>query len=128
MDQQTLQPPQHQDTRPGLEHEMTPRPRSSDPSQRGSGKLKDKLAVITGGDSGIGRAVAIAFAREGADVAISYLPEEEKDARETSRWVKDAGRKSLQFAGDIGDEVHCRDIVERAASEFGRFDILVNNA
>src|SRR5689334_10732523 len=98
MDQQTLQPAQGQDTRPGLEHEMTPRPRSSDPTHRGSGKLKDKLAVITGGDSGIGRAVAIAFAREGADVAILYL-REHQDAEETRRLVEAEGRTCAYFAG-----------------------------
>src|SRR5438874_13220788 len=127
MDQQTLQPPQHQDTRPGLEHEMTPRPRSSDPSQRGSGKLLDKLAIITGGDSGIGRATAIAFAREGADVAIVYL-NEHGDAAETRRLVEQEGRECVPIAGDVGSEEFCRTTVEKIVQRFGRLDTLVNDA
>ncbi len=117
-----------QEAPPGHETEMRTKPDHGEESYRGFGRLKDKAALITGGDSGIGRAVAIAFAREGADVAISYLPEEEKDARETARWVKDAGRKSLEFPGDIRDEQHCRQFVDRVFHEFGRLDILVNNA
>jgi NAD(P)-dependent dehydrogenase (short-subunit alcohol dehydrogenase family) len=92
------------------------------------GRLKEKTALITGGDSGIGRAVAIAYAREGADVAIGYLPEEEADARETVRWVEQAGRKALALPGDIQDERFCRDMVDRVFAERGRLDILVNNA
>jgi NAD(P)-dependent dehydrogenase (short-subunit alcohol dehydrogenase family) len=111
----------------GLESEMEPRPDYGEESYRGSGKLQGKAAVITGGDSGIGRAVALAFAREGADVLISYL-DEHSDAQETVRIVEKEGRRCVPVAGDIGDEAHCRQIVERAMQEFGRLDILVNNA
>jgi len=111
----------------GLESEMQPRPDYGEESYRGSGKLEGKAAVITGGDSGIGRAVALAFAREGADVLISYL-DEHSDAEETVRIVEKEGRRCIAVAGDIGDEAHCRQIVERAIQEFGRLDILVNNA
>ena len=120
-------PPQKQTTKPGREHEMTPRPKAEDPQHRGSGKLDGKVALITGGDSGIGRAVAIAFAKEGADVAISYL-EEERDAEETQRMVQEHGRKCVLLPGDVGDEKLCRRIVDRTAKELGRLDILVNNA
>jgi len=113
---------------PGLEAEMTPRPDYGADSYRGHGRLEGKAAVITGGDSGIGRAVAVAFAREGADVLISYLEEEEADARETARAVESAGRRCVRAAGDIRDESHCRSVVERAVEEFGRLDVLVNNA
>lgn len=106
---------------------MTPRPDHGEHSYRGSGKLKGKAAIITGGDSGIGRAVAIAFAREGADVLISYLSEHE-DAQETAGWVEEAGRKAILVPGDIQDKQHCRSIIERAVEGFGRLDILVNNA
>jgi len=126
-DQQPLQPPQHQDRRPGREYEMTPRPQAEDPTYQGSGKLAGKVALITGGDSGIGRAVAIAFAKEGADVCVSYL-EEQTDAEETKRQVQDEGRRCLLVAGDIGDEGHCRSLVQRTVGELGRLDILVNNA
>jgi NAD(P)-dependent dehydrogenase (short-subunit alcohol dehydrogenase family) len=112
---------------PGLESEMTPAPDYGEQSYKGSGKLKGKAAIITGGDSGIGRAVALAFAREGADVLISYLNEEE-DAQKTRAVVEKEGRKCLTVAGDIGEEAHCKKIVEQAAKEFGRIDILVNNA
>jgi NAD(P)-dependent dehydrogenase (short-subunit alcohol dehydrogenase family) len=111
----------------GLESEMQPRPDYGEESYRGSGKLEGKAAVITGGDSGIGRAVALAFAREGADVLISYL-DEHSDAEETVRIVEKEGRRCIAIAGDIGDEAHCRQIVERAIQEFGKLDILVNNA
>ena len=111
----------------GLESEMEPRPDYGEESYRGSGKLQGKAAVITGGDSGIGRAVALAFAREGADVLISYL-DEHSDAEETVRIVEKEGRRCIAVAGDISDEAHCRQIVERAVQEFGRLDILVNNA
>src|ERR687890_1961267 len=115
------QPPQHQERRPGIESEMTPRPKAEDPGHRGSGKLQDKMAMITGGDSGIGRAVAIAFAREGADVAIVYL-NEHTDAEETKRLVEKEGRRCLAIAGDVGNEQFCRESVERTVSEFRRLD------
>ncbi len=124
--EQTL-PPQQQDRQPGLESEMQPQPRAEDPGYRGSGKLRGKVALITGGDSGIGRAVAIAFAREGADIAIVYLNEHE-DAEETRRQVQDEGRRCLTIAGDIGDESFCREAVQKTVDEFGRLDVLVNNA
>ena len=126
-DQQPLQPPQHQDQRPGREYEMTPRPRAEDPRHRGSGKLTGKVALITGGDSGIGRAVAIAFAREGADIAVSYL-EEHTDAEETRRQVEEEGRRCITIAGDIGHEEFCRGLVQQTVGDLGRLDILVNNA
>ena len=106
---------------------MADKPDHGEQSYKGLGRLKDKVALITGGDSGIGRAVAIAFAREGADVAISYV-EEHDDGRETERWVKDAGRRCLLLPGDITDESHCQELIRRVQSEFGRLDILVNNA
>jgi NAD(P)-dependent dehydrogenase (short-subunit alcohol dehydrogenase family) len=124
--QQPPQPAQRQDM-PGETGRMTPRPDHGETSYRGSGRLLDRVAIITGADSGIGRAVAIAFAREGADVLISYYNEEE-DARETGRWVEEAGRRALLVSGDIKDEAHCRKLVERARETFGRIDILVNNA
>jgi NAD(P)-dependent dehydrogenase (short-subunit alcohol dehydrogenase family) len=112
---------------PGLESRMTPAPDFGEATYRGSGKLEGKVALITGADSGIGRAVALAFAREGADVLISYLDEDE-DAEETARVVKEAGRTALAVAGDIQDEQHCVQLIERAVSELGHLDILVNNA
>ncbi len=120
--------PEQQQEAPGDTAEMTPKPDHGEESYKGTGKLKDRAAVITGGDSGIGRAVAIAFAREGSDVLISYLPEEEEDARETARWVEQAGRRVVLVPGDIADRRHCRSIIERAVSAFGKLDILVNNA
>src|SRR4051812_14264771 len=113
---------------PGLESEMRNKPDHGEESYRGFGRLEGLTALITGGDSGIGRAVAIAFAREGADVAISYLPDEEEDARETVRWVEAAGRKCLQLPGDIRHESHCTEMVHRTIADLGRLDILVNNA
>ncbi|QQV76683.1 SDR family oxidoreductase [Sphingomonas aliaeris] len=124
-----LQPPlpeQQQDV-PGHTEEMNPRPDHGEESYRGSGRLADKAVVITGGDSGIGRAVAIAFAREGADILISYLNEDD-DAQETARWIEEAGRKVVLVPGDISDAAHCRSIVAQAVEAFGRIDILVNNA
>ncbi|MFL5760069.1 MAG: SDR family oxidoreductase [Thermomicrobiales bacterium] len=112
---------------PGLESEMTPAPDFGEASYQGFGRLAGKAALITGGDSGIGRAVALAFAREGADVLISYLSEH-TDAEETARIVREAGRAAITMAGDIADGAHCRSLVERAVSELGRLDILVNNA
>jgi NAD(P)-dependent dehydrogenase (short-subunit alcohol dehydrogenase family) len=112
---------------PGKESEMKPQPDHGEESYRGSGKLTDRVALITGGDSGIGKAVAIAYAREGADVAISYLNEHE-DAQEVGNWVKRAGRKELLLPGDISQEEHCRSLVEKTVQQFGHIDILVNNA
>jgi len=120
-------PEAQQQDPPGTEAELTPRADHGESSYRGSGRLEGKAALITGGDSGIGRAVAIAFAREGADVLISYLNEHE-DAEESARWVEDAGRKAVLVPGDIRDRAHCRSIVDRAVQEFGRIDVLVNNA
>ncbi|HEY9298965.1 MAG TPA: SDR family NAD(P)-dependent oxidoreductase, partial [Phormidium sp.] len=122
-----LQPPQHQDQQPGIESEMTPRPKSDDAKYQGSGKLRDKVALITGGDSGIGRAVAIFFAKEGADVAIAYLNEHD-DAQEAKRLVEEQGRKCITIAGDIGDEKFCQEAVQKTVDELGKLDILVNNA
>ncbi len=119
--------PAQQQQPPGTQSEMRPKPDCGEESYVGSGRLAGKAAVITGGDSGIGRAVAIAYAREGADVLISYL-EEDDDAQETARLVEDAGRKAVLVRGDISDAQHCRDIVASAVEEFGRVDILVNNA
>jgi NAD(P)-dependent dehydrogenase (short-subunit alcohol dehydrogenase family) len=113
---------------PGSDAEMTPKADHGEESYKGLGRLTGKTALITGGDSGIGRAVAIAFAREGADVTISYLPEEEADGRETVKWVDQAGRKSLALPGDIRDEQHCRRMVEQVFEQFGKLDLLVNNA
>jgi NAD(P)-dependent dehydrogenase (short-subunit alcohol dehydrogenase family) len=113
---------------PGSDAEMRPQADHGEQSYRGLRRLTDHTALITGGDSGIGRAVAIAFAREGADIAISYMPEEEDDAQETRRWVEDAGRRILLLPGDIQDERHCASMVDRVFEEFGRLDTLVNNA
>jgi len=126
-EEQSLQPPQHQDQQPGRESEMTPKPKADDPQYRGSGKLQGKVALITGGDSGIGRAVAIAFAKEGADVAILYLNEHD-DAKETKQLVEEQGRRAVAIAGDIGDEAFCQQAVQQTVDEFGKLDILVNNA
>ena len=120
------QPPQQQ-TPPGTERELTPKADHGEQSYKGSGKLDGRIAVITGGDSGIGRAVAIAYAREGADLLISYLDEEE-DAQETKRLVEEAGRRCVLVPGDIAEPEHCRSIIRRAVDEFGRIDVLVNNA
>ena len=122
-----LQPAQHQRRQPGCEHKMTPRPRAEDEKHQGSGKLRDKVAIITGGDSGIGRAVAIMFAREGADIAVVYL-EEDKDANETKRQVEEEGRECILIRGDVGKADFCRKAVEQTVKEFGKLDILVNNA
>jgi NAD(P)-dependent dehydrogenase (short-subunit alcohol dehydrogenase family) len=120
-------PPQEQDRQPGIEAEMEPRPIAEDNKYRGSGKLVDKVALITGGDSGIGRAVAIAYAKEGADLVIVYL-DEHQDAEETKTQVQQEGRRCLLISGDVGEEDFCQEAVKRAVSEFGRLDILVNNA
>lgn len=121
-------PKQDQPT-PGRESELSPKADHGEESYKGSGKLEGKKAIITGGDSGIGRAVAIAFAREGADVLISYLDESEnEDANTTARYVEAAGRKAVLVKGDIQNEAHCQHIVKTAVKEFGGLDILVNNA
>ncbi|HEX6509057.1 MAG TPA: SDR family NAD(P)-dependent oxidoreductase, partial [Chloroflexota bacterium] len=112
---------------PGRESQMTPRPRVERPEYRGCGKLADKVAIVTGGDSGIGRAVAVAFAKEGADVAIVYLNEGD-DAQETKRLVEAEGHRCLTIAGDVGDEQLAQQAVERTVGELGRLDVLVNNA
>ena len=120
-------PPQKQSKQPGVEAEMTPKPKVHKDSHQGTGKLRDKAAIITGGDSGIGRAVAVAFADEGADCVISYL-EEHEDAKETKRMVEEKGRRCVQIAGDVGEVRFCEQIVERTLGELGHIDILVNNA
>lgn len=128
-DTNTIKPPRpkQQQDEPGITSEMKPVPNHGEQSYKGSGRLEGKRAVITGGDSGIGRAVAIAYAREGADLLISYLCED-ADAEDTAKWVREAGRKCELVAGDISDAKHCREIVEKAVSQLGGLDILVNNA
>lgn len=121
------QPSQQQDRVPGRRSPMRPKPDCGEESYRGHGRLEGRSAIVTGGDSGIGRAVVIAFAREGADVLISYL-EEDEDAQDTARLVEDAGRKAVLVKGDISDPQHCRDIVATAVEAFGKVDVLVNNA
>jgi NAD(P)-dependent dehydrogenase (short-subunit alcohol dehydrogenase family) len=116
-----------QQERPGSTAEMAPVSDHGEHTYRGSGKLAGRVALITGADSGIGRAVAIAFAREGADVLVSYLCEDQ-EAQETAHWVEKAGRRALTIAGDVADPVHCRELIDRALQAFGRLDILVNNA
>src|ERR1700712_2763075 len=113
---------------PGRTDEMRVRPDHGETSYRGTGRLQGKRAVITGGDSGIGRAVAIAFAREGADVVIAYLEAEEDDAQETARGISEAGRKVVTVPGDLQREAHCNALIQRAVDELGGIDILVNNA
>jgi len=125
--QSQTMPPQHQNRQPGIEAQMTPRPKAEDEQYRGSGKLRGKVAIITGGDSGIGRAVAIMYAREGADIAILYL-NEHQDAEEAKRLVEKEGRRCQLIPGDVGDESFCRQAVQRTVQELGRLDILVNNA
>ncbi len=120
------QPPQQQEV-PGVQSKMTPVPDCGEDSYEGSGKLTGKVAVITGGDSGIGRAVAIAYAREGADVVISYLSED-SDAKDTAGYVEQAGRRAVLVKGDVADPQRCRDIIQTAVDELGGVDILVNNA
>ncbi|CAH1213169.1 General stress protein 39 [Paenibacillus allorhizoplanae] len=120
-------PPQYQPGQPGLEYLMIPRPVSDLPGKVGSGKLQNKVAIITGGDSGIGRAIAYLFAREGADIVVVYL-NEHTDALETQERIRQIGRSCLTIAGDIGDEEFCRGAVETTLSRFGRVDILINNA
>lgn len=124
---QIHRPPQHQSRQPGLERHMIPRPESHDPEQGGCGKLSGKVALITGGDSGIGRAVAVAYAKEGADIAIVYFNEHE-DAKETKHLVEQVGRRCLLISGDVGNEAFCRAAVDHTIAEFAHLDILVNNA
>ncbi|MFK9094671.1 SDR family oxidoreductase [Bacillus salipaludis] len=120
-------PPQHQNHQPGIESEMNPLPISVDPNYKAGGKLTGKTAIITGGDSGIGKSVAVYFAKEGADVAVVYL-EEHQDAEETKQLIEAEGRSCLLFAGDIGNEDFCKEIVNKTIDQFSKLDILVNNA
>jgi len=120
-------PPQHQ-PRPGLEKKVTPRPQYQAPEYRAGGKLEDRVALVTGGDSGIGRAVAVLYAREGADIAIVYLQEEQDDALETQAAVELEGRRCLLLPGDVANSAFCAEAVERTVREYRRLDILVNNA
>src|SRR4051812_32208662 len=124
---ETQQPPQHQDSQPGKEQQMDPKPEVIRPTYRGSGKLDGRAALVTGGDSGIGRSVAVHFAREGADIAIVYLDEHE-DAEETKRMVEQEGRRCLTIAGDVADKGFCGKAVQQTVQQFGRLDVLVNNA
>lgn len=121
-------PNEPQQPRPGVEAKMTTKPDHGEETYVGKGLLTGKVALITGGDSGIGKAVAIAYAREGANVAISYLADEQVDAEDTKAWVEKAGRQCLLLPGDIRDRDHCREMVERTVAELGRLDVLVNNA
>jgi NAD(P)-dependent dehydrogenase (short-subunit alcohol dehydrogenase family) len=120
-------PAQHQ-RKPGEEHKLDPRPRYEAPLYAGAGKLKEKVALITGGDSGIGRAVAVLFAREGADVAFTFLKEEKQDAEETKRAIEAEGQRAYALSGDVRDPKTCKKLVEQTVKEFGKLDILVNNA
>ncbi len=132
-DPRTANPPQpfpgnQQQDAPGLTSRMTPAPDHGEDSYVGKGLLTGRVALITGGDSGIGRAVAIAFAREGADVAISYLPVEQPDAEDTAAWITKAGRRAILLPGDIQDEAHCHELVAQTVAQLGQLDILINNA
>jgi NAD(P)-dependent dehydrogenase (short-subunit alcohol dehydrogenase family) len=120
-------PPQHQERHPGVQVEMKPKPIDEDPNYKASGKLDGKIAVITGGDSGIGRAVGYAFAKEGADIAFVYL-NEHQDAEQTVNRIREIGSKAISVSGDIGDPVFCRSFTNKVINEFGKIDILVNNA
>ncbi|MED4203624.1 SDR family oxidoreductase [Neobacillus mesonae] len=125
--QKTGQPAQHQDRQPGITSKMDPKPLENNPSYKGSGKLEGKTALITGGDSGIGKAVAIAFAKEGADVAIVYK-DEHQDARDTQAEVQEKGARCLLISGDIGNETFCQEAIQKTVNELGGLDVLVNNA
>lgn len=125
--QQRQRPAQEQDRQPGIESRMTPEPIYEDPEYRGAAKLQDKVALITGGDSGIGRAVAVLFAKEGADVVVAYL-DEHQDAEKTKHRIEALGRRCLTIAGDLGEAPHCQAVVEQTLEAFGRIDIVVNNA
>ena len=122
-----INPPQHQDVNPGIEAEMDPQPIYIADDYKAAGKLEGKVAIVTGGDSGIGRSVAVLFAHEGADVAVMYL-DEHQDAEKTKAEVEKVGRKCLLIPGDVGDEAHCKEAVEKVIAEFGKIDCLVNNA
>src|SRR5436190_12927604 len=122
-----VHPPQKQPVQPGLEHKMRPKPKCKPRASAGKPKLARRVALITGGDSGIGRAVALAFAAEGSDVSITYL-NEHRDAKDTLRMIEKLGRRAMAIAGDIGDESFCREAVKQTVRKFGRLDILVNNA
>lgn len=123
-----ITPPEQEQSEPGLQADMTPQPDIGEHSYRGTGRLEGRKALITGGDSGIGAAVAVAFAREGADVAINYLPAEEEDAQHVARIITESGRKAVLIPGDLSEATVCSDIVERTVAELGGLDILVNNA
>ena len=120
-------PPQHQNQQPGIQTEMKPMPITYDPDYKGSGKLKDKVALITGGDSGIGRSVALYFAKEGADCVIVYL-NEHSDAEETKKLIEQTGRQCFLIAGDVSQEIFCKDVIEKTIQKFKKLNILVNNA
>ena len=126
-EQEQLQPPQTQEQRPGIESAMTPRPVADDPNYKAAGKLQGRVALVSGGDSGIGRAVAVAFAKEGADVAVAYL-NEDSDAEETKRLVEEHGRKCVLLPGDLGQEQNCVQAVQKTVEQLGKLNILVNNA
>jgi NAD(P)-dependent dehydrogenase (short-subunit alcohol dehydrogenase family) len=120
--------PRQKLAKPGIESELSPRPRYKAPEYRPGGKLHGKVAIVTGGDSGIGRSVAVLYAREGADVAITGLPEEHSDSLETRRAIEEAGRSCLILEGDLGDPKFCRNVIARTVKKFGRLDVLVHNA
>ncbi|MGF2615325.1 glucose 1-dehydrogenase [Rossellomorea vietnamensis] len=127
MSQENNFPPQHQDHQPGTEKEMHPQPKYMDDNYKGSGKLEGKVALITGGDSGIGKAVALYFAKEGADIAIAYL-DEDQDAQDTKNLIEKEGRTCLLFSGDLGSSSYSAEVVQKTVDQFGQLDILVNNA
>ncbi|GAA2029681.1 SDR family oxidoreductase [Agromyces tropicus] len=124
----TIPFPRQEQAPPGLTPRMVPQPDHGEYSYRGSGRLEGRRALITGGDSGIGRAVAIAFAREGADIAIAHLPDEREDAEETAYWIRDADRRVELLAGDLREEAHCEELVDRTCAALGGLDLLVLNA